>query len=103
MHIYDSVVNIVKQAEESILFNNGILCTKKSKPEFHINMGAFHSAEACELLGILLLQRIRISFYIENFALFKVGGVILRIELITVLNITNYASISPPMQKCSIS
>lgn len=70
-------INIIKQAQKPILFHNGYLWTKRSKPEFNIATGAFHSAEAGELFGILLLWKPRLIFNIQDTKLYRDDGIIL--------------------------
>lgn len=72
-----SKINTIKQAQKSILFHNGYLWTKRSKPEFNITMWAFDSADTCELVVILLLWWLRFIFNFKDTGLYRDDCVIL--------------------------
>lgn len=60
--INNQEVNIIKQDQKLILFHDASMRTKSINPTFSVAMGSFDSTEACELVGLLLLWRLRCTF-----------------------------------------
>lgn len=69
---------MIRLAQKPILYHNQCLWTKRSNEKFNIAISAFDSAEACELVGILLLWRLRFLFHINNTAIYRDVGEILQ-------------------------
>lgn len=51
---------------QPMLYHNGCPWTRRKKEEFNIAMSAFDSTEACELVRLLLLWRLRYLFDIKD-------------------------------------
>ena len=49
---------IIHQASQSFLFSKGSPWVKKGDINFDIGMGAYHGAQACEIVGLFLLNQI---------------------------------------------
>ena len=49
---------LFKEARRSFLFHHGTAYVKKKNPDFDVAMGAYDGAEACELVGLFLLEEI---------------------------------------------
>lgn len=73
-------INIIKQPQSSILFQNGFLWTNRNNLDFCIAMGAFDLMEAWELIRILLLWRLRFIVDIKITRLYTDNGIILMFE-----------------------
>ena len=53
------VVNVIKQARKSLLFNGDEIWIKKGEnPLFDVPMGSFDGAEICELVGLYMLDKL---------------------------------------------
>ena len=52
---------IIHQACQSYLYNEGDPWVKKGGTNFDIGMGAFHGAQACEMVGLYLLNLQKLS------------------------------------------
>ena len=53
------VVNVIKQARKSLLFNGDEIWIKKGEnPLFDVTMGSFDGAEICELVGLYILDKL---------------------------------------------
>ena len=72
IHIPDHVIKTIKNSCQSLLFSEGCTWRKKSGL-FDITMGAYHGAEVCELVGLLILKQMRTKFDI-NFGLYRDDG-----------------------------
>ena len=49
-------VKIIHQASQSFLYSEGMPWVKKGEVNFDIGMGAYHGAQACEIVGLFLLS-----------------------------------------------
>ena len=45
-------VEVIFQAQKSVLYSDGEPCVKKESGSFGFTLGAYDGAEACELIGI---------------------------------------------------
>ena len=54
-------INIIKNARESLLFSDGKVWKKKTGV-FDVTMGAYDGAEVCELVGLLILEKLKNNF-----------------------------------------
>ena len=50
---------IIHQASQSFLYHEGVPWVKKGDVNFDIGMGAFHGAQACEIVGLFLLHLLK--------------------------------------------
>ena len=48
----------IHQASQSFLYNEGTPWVKKGDVNFDIGMGAYHGAQACEIVGLFLLAQL---------------------------------------------
>ena len=71
--IEDQHKEILMNARKSLLFSNG-MAWKKKTGLFDTTMGAFDGCEVCELVGILILQKMKDSFPDINFGLYRDDG-----------------------------
>ena len=53
-------IEIIHQACESFLCNEGTNWVKKGSSNFDICMGAYHGAQACEIVGLFLLAQLKV-------------------------------------------
>ena len=57
MHIPEKDLRIIKHCRKSLLYNDNEPWKKKNTENwFDVNMGSFHGAEICELVGIHVLS-----------------------------------------------
>ena len=49
---------IILQASQSFLYSEGTPWVKKGRENFDIGMGAFHGAQACEIVGLFMLSKL---------------------------------------------
>ena len=49
---------LFKEARRSFLFHHETAYVKKKNPDFDVAMGAYDGAEACELIGLFLLEEV---------------------------------------------
>lgn len=66
----------IMQAQTPVLFYD-YLRTKRNNPEFNVAMGAYDSAEAWNIAGILLQWCLRFMFNIKDTGLYRDDGLIL--------------------------
>ena len=59
VNITNQQVKIIHQASESFLYNEGTPWVKKGEVNFDIGMGAYHGAQACEIVGLFLLAQLK--------------------------------------------
>ena len=71
--IPQNIVDIVKNARESLLFHDGKVWQKETGI-FDVTMGAYDGAEVCELVGLLILDRLRRHFPEINSGLYRDDG-----------------------------
>ena len=50
---------IIHQACQSFLYNEGTPWVKRGRENFDVGMGAFHGAQACELVGLFMLDKLQ--------------------------------------------
>ena len=72
-HIEDETIEIIKNARKSLLFFNG-KTWKKTSTLFDVTMGAYDGAEICELVGLLILERMKTNFPELTFGLYRDDG-----------------------------
>ena len=56
--ISDQDRKVVFSASKSFLYHKGVPWVKKGQSKFDISMGAYHGAQACELVGLFLLEEL---------------------------------------------
>ena len=71
--IEDQHREILMNARKSLLFSNGIAWKKKTGL-FDTTMGAYDGCEVCELVGILILHKMKNAFPDINFGLYRDDG-----------------------------
>ena len=71
--ISETQKQILLNARQSILFHNGCVW-KKSTGLFDVTMGAYDGAELCELVGLLILHKMRTNFPSVTFGLYRDDG-----------------------------
>ena len=49
---------IILQASQSFLYSGGVAWVKKGDVNFDIGMGAYHGAQACEIVGLFVLSKL---------------------------------------------
>ena len=59
VNITQQQVKIIHQASQSFLYNEGTPRVKKGEVNFDIGMGAYHGAQACEIVGLFLLAQLK--------------------------------------------
>ena len=59
MNITPEERKVIKQACESFLYFNGKPWEKKEGNKFDVGMGAYHGAQACEVVGLFLMSRLK--------------------------------------------
>ena len=57
-NVTDQQKKVVFQASKSFLFSRGAPWVKKGNTNFDIGMGAYHGAQACEIVGLFLLSKL---------------------------------------------
>ena len=65
---------IILASRKSFLVKNGEFWAKKENPEFDVPMGAYDSAEICDLVGLFILSEIEKLGVKANFGLYKDDG-----------------------------
>ena len=58
--IPQETINIIKNARKSLLFYDN-KTWKKTESIFDVTMGAYDGAEVCELVGLLILEKMKIT------------------------------------------
>ncbi|MCP3851699.1 MAG: hypothetical protein GY694_15895, partial [Gammaproteobacteria bacterium] len=66
-------IDIMKNARNSLLFHNDKTWTK-TNTLFDVTMGAYDGAEVCELVGLLILSKMKTKFPEINFGLYRDDG-----------------------------
>ena len=51
---------IIHQASQSFLYSDGVPWVKKGEVNFDIGMGAYHGAQACEIVGLFMLSKLAV-------------------------------------------
>ena len=73
--ISDQEIHIIQHSCKSLLFNEDSVWEKKGNSGlFDITMGSFQGAEACETVGLYLLDKLRRRFGVENMGLYRDDG-----------------------------
>ena len=52
-------LEILRHSRKAFLFNNGNPWIKKNDSDFDVTMGSFDGAEACELIGLFILDKLK--------------------------------------------
>ena len=73
MDIPELTIDIIKNARKSLLFHDG-KTWKKTGSLFDVTMGAYDGAEVCELVGLLVLHKMKKKFPEINFGLYRDDG-----------------------------
>ena len=60
MTITQQQIEIIHQACKSFLYSEGKNWVKKGDVNFDIGMGAYHGAQACEIVGLFLLAQLKV-------------------------------------------
>ena len=71
--IPELTIDIIKNARKSLLFHDG-KTWKKTGSLFDVTMGAYDGAEVCELVGLLVLHKMKKKFPEINFGLYRDDG-----------------------------
>ena len=66
--------DIILHARKSILFSEKKVWNKQTNPDFDVTMGSFDGAEVCELVGLLILSRLKAKFNNESIGLYRDDG-----------------------------
>ena len=73
--IEDNVINAIKLARKSLLFNkDGTWVKKGDDTLFDVTMGSFDGAEICELVGLYLLDKLSSLIGRKNVGLYRDDG-----------------------------
>ena len=72
-YIDNNIMNILNNARQSLLFHDNNTWQKTTGP-FDVTMGAFDGAEVCELVGLLILSKMKENFPTLNFGLYRDDG-----------------------------
>lgn len=67
-------IAIIKQARQSLLFNNNETWMKKESGLFDVTQGALDGAEICELIGIFSLYELSQTYNKNNIGLYRDDG-----------------------------
>ena len=67
----DDIIKIIFNARKSLLFNSNKPWMKKTGKNFDVAMGSFDGAEICELVGLLLLDRLASVLGKENVGFYR--------------------------------
>ena len=73
VQIPQNIVDIMKNARDSLLFHDGKVWQKKSGL-FDVTMGAYDGAEVCELVGLFILDKMRSRFPELDSGLYRDDG-----------------------------
>ena len=111
MTISDDDRNIILQAKQSLLFNNGNPWQKRNTNTlFDVTMGSYHGAETCELVGTYILSQLKEITHEMEIGLYRDDGLAVlnhtpqKIEKIKKKSAkcspkTTYASLSKPTKR----
>ena len=67
VNIHDSIIQIIKHARKSLLFDKtGVWIKNNENPLFDVTMGSFDGAEVCDLVGLYLLSKISVFIDLNN-------------------------------------
>ena len=67
--ISDEDIEVIMHARKSLLFeNNNVWCKRDNADLFDVTMGSHDGAEVCELVGLLLLDKLKTIFKNEIIA-----------------------------------
>ena len=58
IHVTPQQRKIIHQASQSFLYSDGVPWVKKGEVNFDIGMGAYHGAQACEIVGLYMLSKL---------------------------------------------
>ena len=73
--IDESEIKVIKHARKSLLFkDNSIWLKQGDNPLFDVTMGAYDGAEACELVGLYLLHKLKSIKHVEKPGLYRDDG-----------------------------
>ena len=76
--ISEGEYKIIMHARKSVLFNSESAWQKKNNPNlFDVTMGSFDGAEVCELVGLLILEKLGKIFGKNNVGLYRDDGLAL--------------------------
>ena len=70
------VETIIHSCKTILCYDNSIWVKKNNPTQFDIPMGSLHGAEACELVGLFLLEQMRTILEPENYGLYRDDGLI---------------------------
>ena len=69
-----SIKQLLNMQKKPLLFNNEQVWVKKKNGLFDVTMGAFNSAEVCELVATFLLFQLSLHYSKVNFGLYRDDG-----------------------------
>ena len=72
-HIAPHIIQTIKNARKSLLFNEGVAWQKKTGLS-DVTQGGLDSCQVCELVGLYLLHQMREKFPALNFGLYRDDG-----------------------------
>ena len=72
--IEEEVITTVFHARKSLLFDKTSVWVKKDNLDFDVTMGSYDGAEACELVGLYLLNLLTNEFGKNNIGLYRDDG-----------------------------
>ena len=73
-NIDEETLRIIQHCRKSILFTNDKVWIKKESDIFDVTMGSFDGAEVCELVGLYLLNQLKIKFPQIDFGIYRDDG-----------------------------
>ena len=74
IYISKSDIDVIHHERKSLLFDGSQTWIKKQGGLFDVSMGAYHGAEACELVGIYMLNLLSKKYNNNNFGLYRDDG-----------------------------
>ena len=67
-------LEILRNSRKAFLFNNGNPWVKKNDSDFDVTMGSFDGAEACELIGLFILDKLKNLIDPKHIGLYRDDG-----------------------------
>lgn len=75
VEVTDDDIEIVVHSCKTVLsYNNDIWIKKDNDNNFDVPMGSYHGAELCELMGLFLLDKLRSTFKVGEYGIYRDDG-----------------------------
>ena len=73
--ISDEDIEVIMHTRKSLLFeNNNVWCKRGNTDLFDVTMGSHDGAKVCELVGLLILDKLQTVFKNDNIGLYRDDG-----------------------------